>query len=141
MQVVLNSSLGVILDEKLGPRGISYKNTMLTSSVYNFIFLWNLLRMLVSVKCMSNVVSFIQLQLYHEVKCSQVSKQDHEKKMMVLWFLMTFWLSLISGSFQQSCMNSLFSLSSLLKMGCICGKESLTINNRRFIIRSRLGEG
>lgn len=29
----------------------------------------------------------------------------------------------------------------LLRMGCICGKESLTINNRRFYIRSRLGEG
>ncbi|KAL4222069.1 Serine/threonine-protein kinase 16 [Mactra antiquata] len=29
----------------------------------------------------------------------------------------------------------------LLRMGCICGKESFTINNRRFYIRSRLGEG
>lgn len=26
-------------------------------------------------------------------------------------------------------------------MGCICGKESLTINNRQFYIKSRLGEG
>ncbi|XP_045169585.2 serine/threonine-protein kinase 16-like isoform X1 [Mercenaria mercenaria] len=32
-------------------------------------------------------------------------------------------------------------LATLLRMGCICGKESLTINNRRFYIRSRLGEG
>lgn len=32
-------------------------------------------------------------------------------------------------------------LATLFRMGCICGKESLTINNRRFYVRSRLGEG
>lgn len=32
-------------------------------------------------------------------------------------------------------------LATLFRMGCICGKESITINNRRFYIRSRLGEG
>lgn len=37
-------------------------------------------------------------------------------------------------------MNSL-GLQYLLRMGCICGKETLTINNKRFYIRSRLGEG
>ncbi|XP_048237232.1 serine/threonine-protein kinase 16-like isoform X39 [Haliotis rufescens] len=37
-------------------------------------------------------------------------------------------------------MNTL-GLSLMLKMGCICGKESINIDNRNFYIRSRLGEG
>ena len=40
----------------------------------------------------------------------------------------------------RDAMNSV-GIQYLLRMGCICGKESLTINNRRFYIRSRLGEG
>lgn len=32
-------------------------------------------------------------------------------------------------------------VQAVLRMGCICGKESLTINNRRFFVRSRLGDG
>lgn len=37
-------------------------------------------------------------------------------------------------------MNSV-GIAYLLKMGCVCGKESVRINDRRFIVRSRLGEG
>ncbi|XP_041367214.1 serine/threonine-protein kinase 16-like [Gigantopelta aegis] len=37
-------------------------------------------------------------------------------------------------------MNSL-DLSFVFRMGCMCGKESLDINGRRFYVRSRLGEG
>ncbi|XP_069111338.1 serine/threonine-protein kinase 16-like [Argopecten irradians] len=37
-------------------------------------------------------------------------------------------------------MNSI-GLTYLLKMGCVCGRETLRINDRRFIVRSRLGEG
>lgn len=33
------------------------------------------------------------------------------------------------------------SILSLIRMGCICGKEAIRINNRRFYLRSRLGEG
>ncbi|XP_071158563.1 serine/threonine-protein kinase 16-like [Mytilus edulis] len=32
-------------------------------------------------------------------------------------------------------------LFGLIRMGCICGKEALRINDRRFYLRSRLGEG
>lgn len=32
-------------------------------------------------------------------------------------------------------------LLNVIRMGCICGKEALRINNRRFYLRSRLGEG
>lgn len=36
----------------------------------------------------------------------------------------------------------MFNLDIFLKMGnCVCGHEALTINNRRFYIRNRLGEG
>ncbi|XP_074659349.1 serine/threonine-protein kinase 16-like [Tubulanus polymorphus] len=37
-------------------------------------------------------------------------------------------------------MNS-FSVSLLLRMGCVCAKESITVGNRKFYVRSRLGEG
>lgn len=38
-------------------------------------------------------------------------------------------------------MNTLSGLSLFIKMGCVCGKETIFINNRRFYIRSSLGEG
>ncbi|XP_036355973.1 serine/threonine-protein kinase 16 [Octopus sinensis] len=34
-----------------------------------------------------------------------------------------------------------FGIDLLLKMGCVCGKEMIFINNRRFYVRSSLGEG
>ncbi|XP_050418058.2 serine/threonine-protein kinase 16 [Patella vulgata] len=34
-----------------------------------------------------------------------------------------------------------YGISLILKMGCVCGKESVNINNRRFYTRSRIGEG
>ncbi|XP_013389730.1 serine/threonine-protein kinase 16 [Lingula anatina] len=34
-----------------------------------------------------------------------------------------------------------YGLSILLKMGCVCGKESIRINNEKYFVRSRLGEG
>ncbi|XP_012251739.2 serine/threonine-protein kinase 16 [Athalia rosae] len=37
-------------------------------------------------------------------------------------------------------MNSL-GLSLILKMGCICSKETITINGRKYIVREHLGEG
>lgn len=32
-------------------------------------------------------------------------------------------------------------LAYLIRMGCVCGKDALIINNRRFYVRSRVGEG
>lgn len=37
-------------------------------------------------------------------------------------------------------MNSL-GLSLILKMGCICSKETIQINSRKYYVRERLGEG
>ncbi|XP_066593652.1 serine/threonine-protein kinase 16 [Prorops nasuta] len=37
-------------------------------------------------------------------------------------------------------MNSL-GLSLIFKMGCICAKETITVNNKKYIIREHLGEG
>lgn len=37
-------------------------------------------------------------------------------------------------------MNSL-GLSLILKMGCICSKETITVNSRNYTVREHLGEG
>lgn len=39
-----------------------------------------------------------------------------------------------------SAMNSL-GLSLILKMGCLCAKETVTVNGKKYIIREHLGEG
>lgn len=37
-------------------------------------------------------------------------------------------------------MNSL-GLSLILKMGCICAKETITVNGRKYTVREHLGDG